>query len=142
VYDTLLLNVVQSFDVSNPLFDPDADGRLNVIVDPEPVIVKSVPVVDDASVIAGPELVCPVGPIDVIADVKYVASNEQVTPLHVKSPKSSDAISVGAIDTPSVVVSALPESARPVPTSSLIESPPMFKLVVDAVMNDAYVVDE
>ena len=39
-------------------------------VEPEPVTVKSVPVVEVAMVTAGPVVVCPVGPIEVRAEVK------------------------------------------------------------------------
>ena len=53
----LLLNVVKSADERSPLFDADAVGRLKVSVDPDPVILKSVPVVEEASVTAGPVVV-------------------------------------------------------------------------------------
>ena len=46
----LLLKVVQSVVERSPLFDALAVGRLKVIVEPLPVIVKSVPLVDDANV--------------------------------------------------------------------------------------------
>ena len=47
---TLLLNVVQSVEVSNPRFTEEAVGRLKVMVFPEAVMVKSEPVVEEASV--------------------------------------------------------------------------------------------
>lgn len=68
--DSLELNVVQSEVESSPLFEALAVGRLKVMVEPEPVMVKSVPVVDDANVTAGPVVVWPVGPIDVRAEVR------------------------------------------------------------------------
>lgn len=50
VYDTLLLNVFQSVELSNPLTPLAAVGMFHVMVDPAPVIVKSVPVVLVANV--------------------------------------------------------------------------------------------
>ena len=64
-------NTVQSAEESNPRFDPDAVGRLNVMVSPEPVMVKSVPLVDVAKVVVGPSDVWFRGPMAVMADVKY-----------------------------------------------------------------------
>ena len=69
VLDILLLNTVKSAAASLPVFADDAIGRLKVSVDPDPVIVKSVPVDDVARVTAGPVVVCPAGPIEVSADV-------------------------------------------------------------------------
>ena len=66
----LLVNVVKSDVDNSPLFNAEAVGMLNVNVDPAPVIVKSVPVVDVASVTAGPVVVWFVGPIEVSADVR------------------------------------------------------------------------
>lgn len=68
--DSLELNVVQSEVESSPLFEALAVGRLKVIVEPEPVMVKSVPAVDEAKVTAGPVVVWPVGPIEVRAEVR------------------------------------------------------------------------
>ncbi len=50
--DNLLLKVVQSAAVSNPRFTAEADGRLKVQVLVEEEIVKSVPVVELAKVMA------------------------------------------------------------------------------------------
>jgi len=63
------LKVDQSVVERKPRFDADAVGALKVIVSPDPVIVKSVPVVDVANVVVGPSDVCPVGPIALIAAV-------------------------------------------------------------------------
>ena len=52
VLDTLLLNTVQSEDESFPFAVREANGRLNVCVSPDAVIVKSVPVVEVARVSA------------------------------------------------------------------------------------------
>ena len=70
VDEILELKVDQSVDESFPFDDTPANGRLNVRVEPDPVIVKSVPVVDVASVTAGPVVVCPTGPIEVRAEVR------------------------------------------------------------------------
>ena len=70
VDDILLLNVDQSLEVRTPLFVADALGRLNVIVLPVPVTVKSEPFVEVAKVTAGPVVVCPTGPSDVSAAVR------------------------------------------------------------------------
>ena len=48
----LLLKVPQSVGVKSPLFDTEAEGILKVHVAEEDEIVKSVPVVEDAMVIA------------------------------------------------------------------------------------------
>jgi hypothetical protein len=53
----LLLKVVQSEVERSPLLEPDAVGRLKVMVDPAPVMEKSVPVVEEARVTAGPVVV-------------------------------------------------------------------------------------
>ena len=68
--DCLLLNVLQSVVDNSPLFEAEAVGKLNVSVDPTPVIVKSVPVVDVASVTDGSVVVWLTGPIEVNADVR------------------------------------------------------------------------
>ena len=60
---------MKSVDESLPFDASPANGRLNVRVDPDPVIEKSVPVVEVASVTAGPVVVCPTGPIEVSAAV-------------------------------------------------------------------------
>ena len=52
VEDILFWKVDQSLEVSTPLFVALADGRLNVMVAPEPVMVKSEPVVEVAKVTA------------------------------------------------------------------------------------------
>jgi len=70
VEEILLLKILQSVEANLPWFTEDAKGRLKVNVEPLPVTVKSVPVVEVARVIAGPVVVCPVGPIEVNADVK------------------------------------------------------------------------
>ena len=70
VEDSLALNVVQSVVERSPLFAPDAVGRFHVSVEPEPVTEKSVPVVEEAIITAGPVVVCPVGPIEVSAAVR------------------------------------------------------------------------
>ena len=44
-----MLNTDQSFNESAPLAVADAVGRLKVMVAPEPVMVKSVPVVEVAN---------------------------------------------------------------------------------------------
>ena len=48
VEEILLLNTDQSLDESAPLLVAEAVGRLKVMVAPEPVMVKSVPVVEVA----------------------------------------------------------------------------------------------
>ena len=48
VEEILLLNTDQSLDESAPLLVADAVGKLKVMVAPEPVMVKSVPVVEVA----------------------------------------------------------------------------------------------
>ena len=70
VDEILELKVDQSVDESFPFDETPANGRLNVRVEPDPVIVKSVPVVDVARVTAGPIVVCPTGPIEVRAEVR------------------------------------------------------------------------
>ena len=70
VLPSLLLKTLQSVVVSRPRFADEADGRLKVIVAPEPVMVKSLPVVEVAKRTAGPVVVCPAGPIDVRAVVR------------------------------------------------------------------------
>ena len=70
VEDILFWKVDQSLEVSTPLFVADAEGRLKVMVAPEPVMVKSEPVVEVAKVSAGPVVVCPTGPSEVSAEVR------------------------------------------------------------------------
>jgi hypothetical protein len=70
VDEILLLKILQSVEESLPFDASPANGRLNVRVDPLPVIEKSVPRVDVASVTAGPVVVCPIGPIEVSAAVR------------------------------------------------------------------------
>ena len=55
------LKVLQSLVERSPLLEADAVGRFQVIVEPEPVIVKSVPLVEVAKV-AVPAVVWLVGP--------------------------------------------------------------------------------
>lgn len=71
VVETLLLKVVQSVEERSPLLADEAVGRLKVMVSPEPVMVKFVPVVEVAKVVVGPSEVWPRGPIAVMAEVKY-----------------------------------------------------------------------
>jgi hypothetical protein len=73
------------------------------------------------------------------AKVEYAVSREQETPLQVKSPKSS-LFSIAAV-TLSTVRAEL-ERVRPGPVRSLNDSPAIFRLVVEAVMNDEYMVLE
>ena len=54
-------------------------------------------------------------------------------------PVTSD---VRSTDVPSVDVSTPPVFVSPLPSSDVNDEPPRLKLVVDAVVNDAYVVDE
>jgi len=70
VEEILLLNTVKFADESLPFAVALTNGRLNVRVEPDPVIEKSVPVVDVARVTAGPVVVCPTGPIEVSAEVR------------------------------------------------------------------------
>ena len=65
VVATLLLKVVKSAEARSPRFEAEADGKLKVKTFPEPVTVKSVPVVELAIVIDGPVCTCPVGPTPV-----------------------------------------------------------------------------
>ena len=75
VEPSLPLKVDQSDDVRTPLFVALAEGRLNVMVWPDPVIVKSLPVVDVAKR-TEPEVTCwPVGPI---AEMSEDADGRQV----------------------------------------------------------------
>ena len=66
VLPNLLLKVFQSAEVSLPVFAPDAAGRLKVMVEPEPVMVKSEPTVEVANVTAPLETCWPAGPTAVI----------------------------------------------------------------------------
>lgn len=66
------LKVDQSVLESFPVFEADATGKLNATVFVEAVIVKSVPVVEDAKRTVGPVWVCPAGPSAVTAAVRYV----------------------------------------------------------------------
>ena len=79
-----VLKMVQSADERSPRFALEAVGRLKVMVLPEPTMVKSVPVVEDAKVTVGPVCVCPVGPMAVTAEVTRpsdeVAISVQVEP--------------------------------------------------------------
>lgn len=54
VEETLLLKSAQSVAVRRPRFATDDDGRLKVMVFPDAVMVKSVPVVEVASVWVAP----------------------------------------------------------------------------------------
>ena len=60
--ESLVLKVLQSAEVRSPLLVAEADGMLKVTVLPEPEMVKSVPVVEVASVATPLVTVCPVGP--------------------------------------------------------------------------------
>jgi hypothetical protein len=68
--ETLLLKVDQSEVERSPRLLADAVGKLKVSVEPEPVMAKSVPLVEEAKVTAGPVVVCPAGPIEVRADTR------------------------------------------------------------------------
>ena len=70
VEEILFWKVFQSAEVNLPLVFVEAVGRLNVMVEPEPVTVKSDPAVEVANVTAGPVVVCPVGPTEVSAVVR------------------------------------------------------------------------
>jgi hypothetical protein len=48
--ETLPAKVVQSADERSPLFAAEALGRLKVMVEPLPVMVKSVPLVEEAKI--------------------------------------------------------------------------------------------
>jgi hypothetical protein len=54
VEEILLLKSDQSVVESKPLFEAEAEGRLNVMTFPVAVTVKSVPVVEEAMVTVGP----------------------------------------------------------------------------------------
>ena len=69
--DDLLLKVVQSAEERSPRLVAEADGRLKVMVSPDPVMVKSVPLVDEAKVVVGPSEVWLSGPMAVMAEVRY-----------------------------------------------------------------------
>ena len=69
--------------------------------------------------------------------MRYVEFREQVVPLQVKSPKFVAASSDGEILVPRVVVRALPDIVRPVPSKLFIDEPLMIRLVVEAVVNEA-----
>ncbi len=73
------LKVFQSVEVRSPRLADDALGRLNVTVEPVPVMVKSLPVVEVANTTAGPVVVCPTGPMEVRPEIRQV-------PLTAKQP--------------------------------------------------------
>ena len=81
---TLFCNVFQSVEVSIPRVVAEADGRLNVIIGPEPVTVKSLPIVEVAKATA-PLITCwPVGPTAVIVPTLPPAPTQ--TPFTAKQP--------------------------------------------------------
>ena len=73
------------------------------------------------------------------AKVEYAVSSEQLVPLQEKSPKSAD-WSISGVT--SFTVRAELVMVRPLPVRSLNDSPFTMRLVVDAVTNDEYAVDE
>ena len=73
------------------------------------------------------------------AKVEYVVSSEQDVPLQVKSPKS---VAWSIVGVTSSTVRAEPERVRPAPVRSLKDCPAILRLVVEAVTNDEYTVDE
>ena len=62
VEESLVEKEDQSAEVRSPLLVAEEDGMLKVSVLPEPLMVKSVPVVEVASVAVPEVTVCPVGP--------------------------------------------------------------------------------
>jgi hypothetical protein len=72
VEESFAEKIEKSAAESLPVFAAEATGRLYVMVFPDAVMVKSVPVVEVANVTAGPVWSIPAGPIEVTAEVRYV----------------------------------------------------------------------
>ena len=82
VDDILLLKFVKSAEVRRPRLVSEADGMLNAMVWPLPVMVKSLPVVDVAKSTEPEDTCCPSGPT---AEMSELAEGKHV-PLIEKQP--------------------------------------------------------
>ena len=115
--ESLLLNVVQSVEERSPRLEADAVGKLKVSVLPEPVMVKSVPVVEEASVTDGPVASCPSGPIPVSEPLPVPPPTH--VPLMEKQPPFFKSIPLAY-----EVVVALSKKFQPVPLPPMDRSEP------------------
>ena len=109
VEDILLLKTDQSAVVSSPRFVAEADGKLNVIVFPAPVMVKSEPEVEVANV-AAPLVTCwPAGPTAVISELTvgkqlpFIAKQPAV----ILTPFAAVVVAPVSVSAPVIVVEAL-----------------------------------
>ena len=107
--EILLLKPDQSVDVRTPRLVAEADGRLNAIVLPLPVIVKSVPVVEVAKSTEPDETCWPAGPTALIvpALAPIQAPLYATQPLSKLMPFEAEVVAVPSVSAPTIVVEAL-----------------------------------
>ena len=145
VEEILFWKTLQSADVRRPRFVADADGMLKVIMFPAAVIVKSVPVVDVASVCVPPDWSWPAGPMDVMPEPlveSVVPSNVRPEPIasvlicDVPFP-SKIPVSVVEPVPPFGTVSAVASVSAPVEEKEEVAEPPKYATVAESCVDDA-----
>ena len=109
VEDILFWKMLQSAEVSLPCVVADAEGKLNVIVAPEPVMVKSEPEVEVAK-LTGPKVTCWfAGPTAVMVPppaAKHVPLSEK-QPVAILIPFAAVVVAPVRVSAPVIVVDAL-----------------------------------
>ena len=109
VDEILFWKVFQSADASLPCVVAEAEGKLNVMVAPEPVMVKSEPVVEVAK-LTGPKVTCWfAGPTAVIVPppaAKHVPLSEK-QPVAILIPFTAVVVAPVSVSAPVIVVDAL-----------------------------------